>query len=48
MARLYGNVKGWDAEEEYQVLQRNLAHSEALQSVQKSATVLEIFKGING
>jgi hypothetical protein len=45
MTRLYGNVQGWDAEEEYQVLQGNLAHSEALQ---KSATILEIFKGING
>lgn len=48
MRRLYGNVPGYDESVEFQVLRENVAHFEALHSLQKSSTIKEIFSGING
>lgn len=48
MMRLYGNVPGYDVDVEYEVLRQNVAGFEALHAVQKSATMKELFTGING
>lgn len=48
MLRLYGTVDNYDVNHEFEVLRQNVAAYEALHRVQKKASFLEIFKGVNG
>jgi len=48
MVRLYGNVPGWNVDEEYEVVRKNVQHAEALQELQNSSTMKELFTGTNG
>lgn len=48
MVRLYGNIKDWDLEHEYEVVRQNVAHTEALRAEQGTAPWTEIFRGSNG
>ena len=48
MIRLYGNVPGYNVDIEYEVLRQNVAAFEKLREVQKSATIKELFTGVNG
>lgn len=48
MVRLYGNIKDWDLEHEYEVVRRNVLHAERLREEQGTAPWREIFQGTNG
>jgi len=48
LSRLHKGVDGYVVDEEYEVFKQNLAHSEALKSIQQSASLKEIFLGTNG
>ena len=47
LKRLYGTVEGYDADEEYGIIQRTLAHERFMLSQQSSASWKDLFTGRN-
>lgn len=48
MKRLYGNVEGYDYEEEYGIILRTIAHEKELLAESKSQSWTQVFRGLNG
>lgn len=48
MKRLYGNVEGYDYEEEYGIILRTIAHEKELLAESKSQSWTHVFRGLNG
>lgn len=48
MRRLYGNVEGYDYEEEYGIILRTIAHEKELLAEAKTQSWTQVFRGLNG
>jgi hypothetical protein len=48
MKRLYGNVEGYDYEEEYGIILRTIAHEKELLAESKAQSWTHVFRGLNG
>ena len=45
MKQLYGNVQGYDFEEEYGIIERTIAHERGL--LQEAPSIRHVFQGLN-
>lgn len=48
MKRLYGNVDGYDYEEEYGIILRTIAHEKEMLAEAKTQSWTQVFRGLNG